>query len=383
MTGAANEGRGANAGRSVAIVGGGIAGLTAAIAFARHGADVTLYEQAPEFTEVGAGLQVSPNGARVIDAIGLGPALDAVSIHALAVEPMDGLTGRQITRFDLSGRSGPPYRFVHRAALIDVLAAGAREAGATLITDARTEVAPEADIVVAADGLHSVFRAQLNGASEPFFTGQVAWRAMVERVPVAEVGPVARVWMAPGQHIVTYPLPGDRLNIVAVQERQEWRAEGWHHDADPLILRRAFQGFSGRVTGWLEHVERVMEWGLFRHPVAEKWTDGQRLAVIGDAAHPTLPFLAQGANLAMEDAWVLAATLDEGPLAERLPAFQARRRPRAVRAIAAANANAVNYHRSGVMRSASHLVLGGIGRLAPDWWLGRLSWLYDHDVTAG
>lgn len=373
---------GANAGRSVAIVGGGISGLTAATAFAQRGAEVTLYEQAPAFTEVGAGLQVSPNGARVIAALGLEQALDAVSIRAEAVEPMDGLTGHKITRFDLRGRAGPPYRFVHRAALIDVLAEAAQTAGATLVTDARTTEAPEADLVVGADGLHSVFRARLNGEEKPFFTGQVAWRAVVDRVPLSEVGPVARVWMAPGQHIVTYPLPGDRLNIVAVQERQDWRAEGWHHPADPLILRRAFHGFSGRITGWLERVETVMEWGLFRHPVATRWHDRRGFALIGDAAHPTLPFLAQGANLAMEDAWVLAATLDAGQVSQKLPLYQQRRRDRVVRAIAGANANAVNYHRGGLMRAASHMVLGGVGRMVPNWWLGRLSWLYDYDVTA-
>ena len=125
-----------------------------------------------------------------------------------------------------------------------------------------------------------------------------------------------------------------------------------------------------------------MEWGLFRHPVAENWQDGQGLALIGDAAHPTLPFLAQGANMAMEDAWVLAATCDAGALAQQLPIYQQKRRDRVVRAIAGANANAVNYHRGGVLRRASHLVLGGVGRLVPNWWLNRLSWLYDHDVTA-
>lgn len=297
---------------------------------------------------------------------------------------MDGLTGRVITRFDLSRRPGEPYRFVHRADLIDILARGCRDAGVDLRTGDRVETAPEADLVVAADGIHSTFRDVLNPDSEAFFTGQVAWRAVV--TGVKDAAPVARIWMAPGQHIVTYPLPGDRMNIVAVQERREWRAEGWNHPADPLTLRAAFSGFSGRVRGWLDRVETVMEWGLFRHPVATRWHDGAGLALIGDAAHPTLPFLAQGANLALEDAWVLAAVMDRGGAAENLAQYQALRRDRVTRAIRDANANAVNYHRAGALRTASHLVLGGVGRLVPNWWLNRLDWLYSaslDDLVSG
>ena len=368
---------GANAGRRVAVVGGGIGGLAAALAFTKNGAQVTVFEQAPAFTEVGAGIQISPNGGRVITALGL--SLDDVAVRAEAVEPMDGLSGRAVTRFDLSGRAGEPYRFVHRAALIDRLAEGCRAAGVTLKTGARVDEVPEADLVVAADGVKSTFRKRLNPETEAFFTGQVAWRAVVENVH--DIKPVARVWMAPGRHVVTYPLPGDRLNLVAVQERREWRAEGWHHEADPLTLRAGFADFSGRVRGWLGQVESVMEWGLFRHPVAPRWHDG-RVVLIGDAAHPTLPFLAQGANLALEDAWVLAAVLDQGRIEENLARYQSLRRGRVTRAIAAANANAVNYHRAGVMRSASHMVLKGIGAVAPNWWLNRLGWLYDAPLES-
>ena len=369
---------GALDGRAVAVVGGGIGGLTAALACARRGASVTLHEQAPAFTEVGAGLQISPNGARPLEALGLGPALDRVSVRAEAVEPMDAITGRRVTRFDLAGRDGPPYRFLHRADFIDVLAEAARDAGVTLVTGDRVEEMPEAEVVIAADGLHSTFRTRLNPDSKPFFTGQVAWRAVV---PVAEAEPVARVWMAPGRHLVTYPLAGGRLNIVAVQERREWAEEGWHHAADPATLRNAFAGLSGRLAGLLARVEEVAEWGLFRHPVAACWHDGARLALIGDAAHPTLPFLAQGANLAVEDAWVLAACLDAAPVAEALPRYQSLRRDRVVRAVTAANRNAVNYHLSGLRRTLSHAVLRGVGALAPGLMTGRLDWLYDHDVT--
>lgn len=367
----------------VAVIGGGIGGLAAATALAHAGADVSLYEQAPGFREVGAGIQITPNGGRVLSALGLDGAAAAVSLAADAVEPIDAMSGRRIARFDLGGRM-PPYRFFHRADLIDILAEAARHAGVTVhlgeqiaarsgvLTSASGPI--EAELIVGADGLHSVVRPLLNGPDAPFFTGQVAWRAVIDARGAERV---ARIWMAPGKHVVTYPLTHDRLNIVAVQERRDWTAEGWHRPADPAVLRHAFHDLSGRLTGLLAQVDSVMEWGLFRHPIAHSWTDG-RLALLGDAAHPTLPFLAQGANLALEDAWVLARMWAAGLLA----GYAAARRPRTQRAIAAANANAANYHLAGLRRTVAHAALRTLSRAAPGAFLGRLSWLYDHDVTA-
>ncbi|QQA44556.1 FAD-dependent monooxygenase [Pelagovum pacificum] len=370
---------------SVAIIGGGIGGLAAALAFSRAGAQVSVYEQASEIAEVGAGIQITPNGARVLDALGLGEEAARRGLRAEAVEPMDALTGVRVTRFDLTKLDGPPYRFFHRADLIDLLLTGCRAAGVTIHLDARiesvgddgtftSESGPQrADLVVGADGIRSVCRPVLNGTDDPFFTGQVAWRAVIDDPGHPSA---ARIWMAPGRHVVTYPLHGGRLNIVAVQERREWAAEGWSHAAEPITLRSAFNGLSGRVSGLLDRVEEVGEWGLFRHPVALTW-HRDRLALLGDAAHPTLPFLAQGANLALEDAWTLVACWT----ADRLETYAAERRDRVNRAIGVANRNAVNYHLSGPRRAASHLVLKGIGKVAPTAFLKRLDWLYAHDVT--
>ncbi len=380
---------GHNAHRDIAIIGGGIGGLTAALAFARQGAKVTIYEQAPALTEVGAGLQITPNGARALNALGLERALDATGITAAAVAPMDALSGREITRFDL-GAQTPPYRFYHRAALIDVLARACAAAGVTVQLDARVaqlaadgsfthadqQVKP--DLTVGADGLHAVTRPLINAPADPFFTGQVAWRAMIR---TDQADPVARIWMAPGRHLVTYPLAGGRLNIVAVQQRRGWAAEGWHHDDDPGNLRQAFADCSWEVGSILGEVEKVNLWGLFRHPVASRWHRGS-IAILGDAAHPTLPFLAQGANLAIEDAYVLAEICDaQSDLAQGLAAYQSARRARVIRAIEAANRNARNYHLGGVPRMVAHTGLRAMGKLAPDAFLRRLGWLYDFDVT--
>lgn len=370
---------GLNRGRRVAVIGAGLGGLAAALAFARSGASVEIFEKAPAITEVGAGIQITPNGARVLNALGLSDAAAACSIAAEAVEPMDALSGKRLTRFDLTGLSGPAYRFYHRAGLIDMLATACRAAGVEIHTGAEIDVQlPEADLVIGADGIHSVVRPLLNGDDAPFFTGQVAWRTVIER---PDCQPVARIWMAPRQHAVTYPLPGGRLNIVAVQERQQWAKEGWTHKDDPGNLRHAFRGLSGRLTGLLEKVEEVGLWGLFRHPVAETWHK-DNLVILGDAAHPTLPFLAQGANMAFEDAWVLAACCDATPLDQALPRYQALRRPRVSKAIATANGNATKYHLGGIPRRVAHLGLTGIGAVAPNAYLKRLDWLYAHDVTA-
>lgn len=380
---------GANAGRRIVVAGGGIGGLAAALSFARRGARVTLLEQAPALTEVGAGLQVTPNGGAVLRALGLGDAVLARGLRAAAVEPVDALTGHRIACFDLSALPGAPYVFLHRADLIDILATACRAAGVELRTGTRVarispagEVRSEAGVLnpvlaVGAEGLHSDLRRTLNGGDAPFFTGQVAWRAIVR----AEAPPVARIWMAPGRHVVTYPLPGGRLNLVAVQERAAWAAEGWHHEDDPAHLRAAFADACPELQGLLALVAAPRLWGLFRHPVAAHWV-AEGAAILGDAAHPTLPFLAQGANLALEDAWVLAACCDaRQSLGEALGRYEALRRPRVQRAIAAANANAVNYHLSGWRRGAAHGALGLLGRLAPGAFLRRMDWLYGHDVT--
>lgn len=380
-------------GKPTTILGGGIAGLAVARALALRGADITVLEQAEALGEVGAGLQISPNGARVLRALGLGDAMERLGLRAEAVELYD-YKGARVVRLPLGGAD---YFFLHRADLIDILAQSVRASGVQMRLLQRiekVELKPDAvkmttsqgaphsaKFLIGADGLHSKVREALNGRVTPFFTRQVAWRAVVPAHP--EVPPVARVWMGPGRHLVSYPLRGGALqNIVAVEERDLWVNEGWHHEDDPENLRTAFQDFAPEVQDLLARVETVNIWGLFRHPVARHWQNGTT-AILGDAAHPTLPFLAQGANLALEDAWVLAASLDQHPSrAEALTAYQAQRLPRVTKVIEAANRNARNYHlRQPFLRLGAHTALRLAG-LVPGLMLGRLNWIYKHDVTA-
>ena len=374
------------------VVGGGIGGLAAAALLARRGVAVTLVEQAAEISEVGAGLQISPNGLAVLRDLGLQSSLIRMgAVLAEAVSLCDYQGGRQVARLDLTRLGDQQYFFVHRADLVALLARAARQANVSFELGRKVvDIAPgpissvqfedsgtsRAELVVCADGLHSVGRKVLNGASEPQFTGQIAWRALV---PATDVDPVATVTMGPGRHIVSYPLRGGSMtNLVAVQERAEWAAEGWNHSDDPANLRAAFTDFSGPCRSMLETVQTVNLWGLFRHPVAERWF-GDGTVLLGDAAHPTLPFLAQGANLALEDAWVLANTVSAG---QTLESYQNIRRPRAEKVIEAANGNAWKYHmHPGLKRSAAHLALLVGSRLAPGLMIRQFDWIYRHDVT--
>jgi salicylate hydroxylase len=346
-------------------------------------------EAAPAIAEVGAGLQITPNGAAVLKALGLWPALAAQAVPAAAVDLVAGASGRRLLRLDLARLApGRDWVFVHRADLIDVLAAGARAAGVRLVTGARvTAVAAEgprltvngaphpAAFVLGADGLHSLVRQALNGGVAPYWTMQAAWRAVIAAEP--EAPPAAEVHLGPGRHLVSYPLRGGSLrNIVAVEERRAWTAEGWSQADDPAALRAAFAGFSPRVRGWLARVGEVGLWGLYRHPVARRW-QGPGLAILGDAAHPTLPFLAQGANLALEDAWTFAAAFAAGDL----PGWEAARRPRALRAVAAADGHARAYHLRRPWSDAAHLALRLAGAVAPGAMLRRFDWLHGLDVT--
>ena len=423
----------------ITVLGAGVAGLAVATALAKAGHRVQVLEQAGAIREVGAGLQISPNGAVVLKALGVA----VRATRAQAVTLRNGADGRRVLRLDLARlRPDQEYLFAHRADLIEALQLAAVAAGVQIglgrkvlavdlsgdrprLTTDQAEMVP--DLLIGADGLHSLTRAALNGPETPFFTGQIAWRALI---PCEQGAPEeAEVFMGPGRHLVSYPLRGGTLrNIVAVEERAKWTQESWSLRDDPTELRRAFEAFDPKVRHWLNQVDDVGLWGLFRHRVAETW--GRALpmggaVILGDAVHPTLPFLAQGASMALEDAFVLARALtgvqvpgpsrdlrdtgfpDPSPnlranlvpglpadlarnltanlvpdLASALAAYQSLRQSRVTRIVQAANANARAYHLREPLRAFAHLGLRVSGRLAPGFALSRFDWLYGHDVTA-
>ena len=295
------------AGLKTYIIGAGIGGLALARVLALRGADVTVLEQAGEIKEVGAWLQISPNGLAVLRAMGLEPQLvKSGAVLADTVRLMD-YRGGEVLKLDLTQMSPQKYYFVHRAELISLLAEGARAAGAKIQLLQKVERVEEgcpaavvlhsgerreADLIIGADGVHSVVRPALNGASAPFFTGNAAWRAVVPNVWGRQSD--VQVHMGPRRHLVSYPLMGGKmLNLVAVEEQRDWLEESWTLGDEPANLRAAFTDFAPVVQEMLGAVEEVRLWGLFRHEVAPRW-HGQGLALFGDAAHPTLQFLEIG-----------------------------------------------------------------------------------------
>ncbi len=381
--------------RDITVIGAGIGGLAVARALAMRGAQVTLLEQAGAITEIGAGLQISPNGFAVLRALGLGDELRAGAVQGRAVSLRD-YRGAQVLRLDLTRLDSHDYYFAHRADLIDILAEGARSAGVRIrlfqkvrqvLPGDRPRILLESgaahgsDLVIGADGVHSVVRAALNKGGAPFFTGQTAWRALIPNRQGR--GPEVQVHMGPHRHLVSYPVrDGQLINLVAVRERCAWAGDSWSQTGDPAALRAAFADFAPEVQEMLGAVDHVNLWGLFRHPVAGRWHGGG-LVLLGDAAHPTLPFLAQGASMALEDAWVLAETLaSDTALDEALALYQSRRLGRVRRIVRASTGNARKYHLAfPPLRWAAQNALRLGGWLAPVRMMRQFDWLYAHDVT--
>ncbi len=387
-------------GRKITILGGGIGGLAASVALAQKGAQVQVLEQAAKITEVGAGIQIGPNGMAVLRALGVDGVVRKKSVQAHGMALINGVSGAQVFELAFSHfAADQSYYFVHRADLIDALAGTARDLGVEIkllqqadtvdITDGRAKVTMkqgnvvEPDLLIGADGLHSKVRIALNGATDPFFTGQVAWRSLVPLETKAEER--ARVYMGAGKHLVAYPLRDRKMmNIVAVQERREWAAEVWNFEDDPSNVRQVFRDFGGAAKALLDRVDNVYLWGLFRHPVAKVWSQGA-VAILGDVAHPTLPFMAQGAVMALEDAWVLAQSLDNvEDVKAGLVNYHDKRLKRVEKVVEAANNNARHYHlKPGPVRSLAHTALKLGSAVAPSLAMKKFDWIYNFDVTKG
>jgi len=373
----------------ITVVGAGISGLAVATSLAQRGASVTVLEQATELGEVGAGLQISPNGVAVLEALGLRERAASVANTPEAVVLRDMANGREVARLAMGKtavkRWGRPYWQFHRADLLGLLAMAAHDAGVDIRLGQRVgSVAGIKGLVIAADGVRSMVRTEVFAGQPAVFTGQVAWRGLIPAAAVpGRIANAATVYMGPKRHLVTYPLRGGSLvNFVAVEERDAWQDEGWNVPDKVENLQAAFANSTPEVRGLLKRVETTFLWGLFNHPVLPHWTRGN-VALIGDACHPMLPFLAQGAGMGLEDAWVLAQELDDKGITAGLVAYEARCKPRATRVQKAAASNATAYHlRPGPIRSTAHLGLSALSKLAPSALLGRYDWLYGGDVTA-
>jgi salicylate hydroxylase len=359
------------------------------------------------FGEVGAGLQMSPNAARVLSWLGLLDRLRGAAVAPEAAELRDGHSGQPFFCTTLGERArhrwGAPYLHLHRADLHAALRAAARDAGAEIVpatpvkgyahrpegvrltlADGTVETG---QLLIGADGIRSALRTALNGPEAPAFAGQVAWRGTLaaEAAPEGMRRARATVWAGPGRHLVTYLLRGGALvNFVAVEEVSDWAEEGWSAPGDPAVLAERFGGWHADVAGLLGAVRETFRWGLFTRPHQVRWVDG-RLALIGDAAHPMLPFLAQGAAMALEDVAVLLRALDRAPdVPAALLDFETERWSRVSRVQARSRLNGLLYHRrTGLGRMAVRLPFRAAEAVAPAMLDRQLDWLYGHDAVTG
>ena len=388
---------------SVAVIGGGIGGLAAALSLLRAGLDVHVYEQAREMREVGAGIQISPNASRILNRLGLAEKLAKASVQPLTLRQRRWDDGRTLSCAALGATveaaCGAPYYQVHRADLLDALVgrfpAERLHLGHRLTevidhgnrVDGRFENGKSAtvDVLVGADGIHSAVRRILFGGENPQFTGCVAYRGVVaaDRLAHLKLPVEFQIWMGPHKHVVHYFVRSGRLvNFVAVVEQDSWTRESWSDRADVGDVLAAFEGWHPEILSILGGVDEVFAWGLFARPAMECWSAG-RVTLLGDACHAMLPFWAQGAAQAIEDGAVLAACLAKSggsdiPRALRL--YESLRLPRASRVQAASQENKTRFHLpDGPEQQARDAELGDA---STDWFLKAIAWVYGHDAEA-
>ncbi|HEX2890081.1 FAD-dependent monooxygenase [Vineibacter terrae] len=388
-------------GLSIAVIGGGIGGLAAALSLRQAGFGVQLYEQAAALGAIGAGIQISPNGARILHRLGIAAALAPHGVRPVAVHQRRWDDGRTLQRAPLGdaveAAFGAPYYHFHRADLIAALAgalpADSLRTGHRLVdavdkgdrVEARFDNGTRitADILIGADGIHSRVREVLFGAEKPRFTGCVAYRGLVpaERLAQLDLEVTANNWMGPAGHLVHYFVSGGRLvNFVAVREADSWTRESWTDRAETGEALRLFEGWHPQVRAIIGAVDETFKWALFDRDPLPRWSAG-RIALLGDACHPMLPFMAQGAVQSIEDGAALAACLAQsgGDAPAALTRYEALRKPRATRLQEMSRHNKIRFHLpDGSRQQERDALLQSSG----DRSLAAIGWLYAHDAGA-
>lgn len=391
----------------IGIIGGGIGGVILARALLERGFDCHIFEQAPAFGEIGAGVQVTPNAVKVLKALGLGQSLADVGFLPEAMVGRDWQTSDELFRSPLKAVTrdafGAEFYHVHRADLHTILTkdippekvsfgtqcTGVSENGDKSIAHFSDGSSYKADLIVGADGIRSPVRQSLWGDDDPAFTGHMCWRALVpvDQHPLPFVGPDAAFWMGPNAHVVSYYVKGGKaVNIVAVKETADWVEESWTERSSTEELLTAYQGWHSDLIRLFEMTDptQTFKWGLFDRNPMTRWST-KHCTLLGDAAHPMLPFLSQGAAMAIEDAYVLAESLDHfsNDMSAALSAYEAERIPRTSDVLLGARERGRSYHlstpeelrkRNEAFREAKKKDPNAVGI--------RAEWIYNYDATS-
>ena len=390
----------------IAVIGAGIGGLAAALALLRRGLNVEVYEQAPQLGEVGAGIQISSNGTRVLYALGLEEALRRVQVLPSRRQIRHWSTGETWDWFELGAvsakRYGTPHVMLHRADLHALLAEAvarlkpdavhlARRCTGVTQSDRQVEIrfetgeAASAAYVIGADGIHSRVRECLFGPDRPQFTGVVAWRAVVpmEKLPSRLAQMVGTNWLGPRGHVLHYPVRrGELMNYISLVERDDWQIESWTVAGTRSELANDYRDWHADVHAIIANIETPYKWALMVREPMPQWSQG-RITLLGDACHPTLPFLGQGGVMALEDGYVVAACLQRyftDPV-KAFGRYEELRKERSAAVVRAAHENRKQVFSPALADKDAIAV-----SVAREWQQVRLrerfEWLYAYDATA-
>jgi salicylate hydroxylase len=385
---------------SIAIIGGGIGGLAAAASLLRAGFDVQVYEQAKALSEVGAGINIGPNASRILNRFGIAAQLARNGVRPQTFDQRRWDDGRYLLRSPLGEAVettfNAPYYTLHRGDLHRAIAAavpadrvhlGRRfthlvDHGDRVEAHFEDGASISADVLIGADGIHSVVRHALFGAEKPRFTGCVAYRGLVpaNRLAHLDLEATTQIWMGPDRHFVHYYVSARKLvNFVAVTEEDSWQRESWVDRGEVADTLAAFAGWHDQVLSIIGAADETYKWALFDRTPLPRWSAG-RVTLLGDSCHPMLPFMGQGAAQAIEDAATLKGCLEKfsDDVPEALRLYERLRLPRASRLQGMSAINKTRFHlpdgQAQIARDAE------MANGATDWSWAAIAWLYEHDA---
>ena len=387
----------------VLIAGAGMGGLALALALLQRGFKVSVYEQVPELGEIGAGFMCSPNGTRVLYSLGLKEAIERIEVRLADRDVRLWNTGQQWRLpghgADSARRFGAPFLVLHRGDLHAVLVDAVRKLGADVLhvgarcvglsqSDSRVSLTleggrqVEGDVLIGADGVHSMVRQQLFGDDNPRFTGEVAWRGLIPMAGLPERmrGKVTSNWIGPRGSVTMYPVRrGELLNFVGLVERSDWRVESWIEQGSIDECVRDFTGWHEDILFLIRSIVSPFKFALFlREPLA-RWSVG-RVSLLGDACHATTPYLGQGLNMALEDTIVLARCLEHFESAEKaLRRYEDLRRQRTTQIVQQSTEQSKRIH-DPVLADPARATAYIEENWAPEKIKQRYDWIFDYDA---